>query len=458
MPTPVDLIVRRGTVVSARGRRPLDLAARDGRFVAVTLPGDLDAWQAREVVDADGLLVLPGVIDGHVHFRDPGFTWKEDWGSGSHAAVMGGVTTVLEMPNTDPATDSVEHARLKLDRALGASWCDLGLFGVVVDGNLDQLRPMADAGLVAGFKSFLGPTTGGIEAPSDDTVLQAMATVRDLGMRYGFHAENGAIVDAATARVRATGRTDPLAHLDARPTIAEEESIARMGLFALRTGCPIHIFHLTSAPGLDAVRAWRARGVDVTCEVGPQHAFLGAEAMPRLGARMRINPPIRLASEGHAAALLAGLAAGAVDAIATDHSPHTPDEKLHDDIWRSVSGHAAVEISLRLFLTLGVAAGHLTLEQLVRATSEGPARAWGLWPRKGAIAVGADADLVLVDPAARGTIEESALHGRSNVTPFQGVATVGAPVMTVLRGAPVMRDGRLVGEPRGAMVTRRRSR
>lgn len=453
MPIRADLLIRGGTVISPRGRAPLDLAARDGRLVAIGAPGALDVVAA-EVVDAAGRLVLPGIIDPHVHFRDPGFTWKEDFGSGSTAAVMGGVTTVLEMPNTDPATDSVAHAELKASRARGATWCDVGLIGVLTEANLGELRPMASAGLVVGFKAFLGPTTGGIESPSDGAILDAMRVVRDLGMRLGFHAENGSIVKHESARVRATGRTDALAHLDGRPAIAEEESVNRMALFALRTGCPIHIFHLTSAPGLAAVEAWRARGVDITCEVGPQHTFLGAEAMPRLGSRLRINPPVRLAAEGHAAALLAGLASGRIDAIATDHSPHTREEKLHEDIWQAVSGHAAVEISLRLFLTLGVHAGAMTLEQLVRATSEGPARTWGLWPRKGAIAIGSDADLTIVDPDVPGVVEEAALHGRSSVTPFQGTATRGAAVATILRGRVVMRDGALVGEPDGRLISR----
>ncbi len=453
MPLAADLLIRGGTVVSSIGRRRMDLAVRDGRIVAQLAPGSVGV-AARETVDAGGLLVMPGIVDGHVHFRDPGFTWKEDFGSGSHAAVMGGVTTVLDMPNTDPPTDSVGHARLKRSRALGASWCDVGLIGVVTEANRDALAPMARAGLVVGFKAFLGPTTGGIDAPSDGAILDALATVRDLGMRLGFHAENGAIVAHHTARVRAAGRTDPLAHLDARPALAEEESVGRMALFALRTRCPIHIFHLSSAEGLATVEAWRARGADITCEVGPQHCFLGAEEMPRLGARMRINPPIRARAEGHADALLDGLARGAVTSIATDHSPHTREEKLHDDIWRSVSGYAGVETSLAVFLTHGVHAGRITLERLVGATSEGPARAWGLWPRKGHLGVGADADVVLVDPDREGRIEEDALHGRASVTPFQGMATRGGPVLTVLRGRVVMREGELHGEPRGAWLPR----
>lgn len=453
MPIAADLLIRGGTVVSPRGRARLDVAAQDGRIVALLAPGTGDV-DARETIDAGGLFVLPGVIDGHVHFREPGLTWKEDIATGSHAAVMGGVTTVLEMPNTVPATDSVEHAALKASRVPGRAWCDIGLIGVVTETNAPELRPMAEARLVVGFKAFLGPTTGGIEAPSDGAILDALAEVRDLGMRLGFHAENGAIVAWATDRVRAAGRADPLAHLDGRPALAEEESVNRMALFALRTGCPIHIFHLTSAPGLAAVEAWRARGADITCEVGPQHAFLGAEEMPVVGPRMRINPPIRLRAEGHGDALLDGVARGAVTAIATDHSPHTREEKLHDDIWQAVSGYAGVETSLALFLTEGVAAGRLTLEQLVRATSEGPARTWGLWPNKGWIGVGGDADLTLVDLDRPGVVDEATLHGRSSVTPFHGWTTRGAPVSTVVRGRVVMREGALHGEPIGRLVSR----
>lgn len=451
--TTADLIVRNGTVVTARGRGELDIAVRDGRIAALAARG-APGMRAHQEVDASGRYVIPGIIDGHVHFRDPGLTHEEDFGSGSEAAVMGGVTTVIDMPNTLPPTDSVEHARRKAREAQAKAWCDVGLIGLVSDGNLTELRPMAGSGLVVGFKAFLGPTTGGIGRPEDGALLDAMREIAALGMRLGVHAEDGEIVEHEVARLRAAGRTDPLAHVESRPVIAEVESLGRTGLFARDTGCAVHAFHVSSRDGLDMVDVWRAQGVDYTVEATPHHCFLGAEDMRELGSRMRINPPVRARADGHAAALVAGLASGRVTGIGTDHAPHTREEKLHHDIWQAASGFAGVETSLPLFLTHGVHAGRMTLEQYVRASSEGPARTWGLYPRKGAIAVGSDADLTVVDLELEDVIEERRLHGQNPLTPFEGQRTRGAAVATIIRGRLVMRDGALVGEPHGVLVRR----
>jgi len=451
--TRVDLIVRNGTVVTSRGRGAWDVAASDGRVVAIAARGTLSLAADHEV-DATGRFVLPGVIDGHVHFRDPGLVHKEDMESGSRAAVMGGVTTVLDMPNTLPPTDSVARARDKAARVEGRAWCDVGLIGLVAGGSLDELSPMAGSGLVVGFKAFLGTTTGDLSRPTDGALLDAMRVVASVGMRLGVHAEDEEVIAHETARLRAAGRTDPLAHVESRPVIAEVESVQRVGLFAAHTGCPVHVFHVTSRQGLDMVDRWRSEGVDMTTEATPQHCFLGAEDMATQGARLRINPPVRHRAEGHGEALLAGLASGRVTGIGTDHSPHTREEKLHDDIWRSVSGFTGVETAVPLFLTHAVRARRMTLEQYVRASSEGLARAWGLYPRKGDIRVGADADLTIIDLDAQGVIREADLHGRSDLTPFEGQPTTGRPVATIVRGRAVMLDGQLMGEPSGMLVRR----
>jgi dihydroorotase len=456
-PSLVDLVVRNGTVVTADGRSESDLAIDGGRFVEVAARGRLTVT-GREELDATGRFVIPGVIDGHVHFRDPGLTWKEDFGSGTTAAVMGGVTTVLDMPNTNPPTDSVERARLKADRLEKAAWCDVGLIGLLGAGNREQVQAMADSGLVVGFKAFLASTTGDLPAPSTDDLLVCMPVIAQAGMRLAVHAEDGAIVEREVARLRSAGRHDAMAHPESRPVGAEVTAIARIGRLALETGCPVHVCHVASAAGLDEIDKWRSRAADMTCEATPHHCLLGVEDMVTLGTRMKVNPPIRPRAEGHAEALLDGLANGRVDVIATDHAPHTREEKLRDDVWEAASGFAGVETSLRLFLTYGVDAGRLTLEQLVRATSEGPARAWGLWPRKGAVAVGSDADITILDLERDDVIEEARLHGRSNLTPFEGWRTRGAPVTTILRGTVVVDDGELIGSPTGRLVRRDESR
>jgi dihydroorotase len=200
------------------------------------------------------------------------------------------------------------------------------------------------------------------------------------------------------------------------------------------------------------VDEWRRKGIDVTCETTPHYCFLTSEFMQTLGSLLRMNPPVR--EPGHADALLRGLVEGRIDAIATDHSPHTLQEKLNDDIWQATSGFAGVETSVRLFLTYGVKAGRMTLQDYVRVVSEGPARTWGLYPRKGAIAVGSDADLTVVDMERTGVIEAARMHGKNNHNPYEGRRTTAEPVGTIVRGQVIMRDGELVGAPRGRMVKR----
>lgn len=444
----VDLIVKNGTVVTSEAEFPADVAISDGKIVAMTRPGLLDA-QAETVYDAAGQYVLPGVIDGHVHFREPGLEYKEDFGSGSRAAVMGGVTTVIDMPNTKPTTSTPEFVEQKRALAESKSYADFGLLGLVVQENVDQLVPMARAGVV-GYKCFLGETIGNIPAPDDGMLLEAFRQVKAAGLRIGFHAENNQIMQHLIRKLKAEGRTDPLAHVDSRPALAEVEAIQRMALFARHTGTKIHIFHLSSKDGLETIEEWRTKGVDITCETGAHYCFLTSEDMRTLGAMLRMNPPVR--EPGHGDALFAGLMRGSVSGIATDHSPHTKEEKLHTDIWQAISGFAGVETSVRLFLTYGVNAGRMTLPQFVRASSEGLARTWSMYPRKGSLRVGADGDLTILDMEKTGAIDASRMHGKNNHNPFEGHRTKGEAVATIVRGQIVMRDGELVGEPRGKMV------
>ncbi|MFO1539309.1 MAG: dihydroorotase [Chloroflexota bacterium] len=444
-------VVRGGRVVGPDGIRAADVVITGERIAAVVAPGAGAAAGGR-TIDAAGLLVLPGAIDGHVHFRDPGFPAKEEIATGSAAAVAGGITTAIEMPNTDPPTIDLASARAKAERIAGRSRCDIALLAAVTDATLDAIVPLARSGLVVGFKAFLAPTTGGIPTPSDATLRTAMVRIRDLGMRLAVHAEDGERIALETAALRAAGRTDPLAHLESRPAASEVAAIDRIGRLAVEAGCPVHVLHLSSAPGLAALGRWRAAGARLTAEVTPQHCFLDAAEMPATGATMRVNPPVRHAAEGHAAALLAALADGRIATIGSDHAPHTPEEKAAASIWDAPSGFSGVETLLALFLTHGVAAGRLRPEDLARALGAATADTWGLAPRKGRVAPGADADLTLVDPARPGAIDPARLHGRTNVTPFAGTRTSGAAVLALLRGRVVMEEGEPVGPPSGRLI------
>ncbi|MDQ3554323.1 MAG: dihydroorotase family protein [Chloroflexota bacterium] len=432
--------------------RQVDLAIRDGRVVAVADRGALDlralGLEGAEVVDASGLHVLPGVIDAHVHFREPGLEYKEDWASGSQAAVMGGVTCVLEMPNTVPPTDRAEHVREKQRLAEGRSWVDFGLFGLLARGGLERMRPMAQAGVI-GFKCFLGETTGALPAPDDAELLSALREAASLRLRVGFHAEDRAIIALLVEAAQAGGRTDAMAHAETRPIEAEVTAITHACRLAADARAAIHVHHLSSMAGMSAVEAGRAQGVDITAEVTPHHLLLSTDDIERVGSVTRVNPPLRPPGEG--AALMEALAKGGIEMVASDHAPHTRAEKTRRDVWQVSPGFSGVEILLPLLLS-AVRAGQLTLHDVVRVTSDGPARAWGIHPRKGAIAVGADADLTLVDLSRESVIDQDRLSGKEPVTPFHGHSTVGAAVSTIVRGRLVMLEGRLVGDPSGRMV------
>jgi len=436
----VDLVVRGGTVVTSGGRMRGGVAISDGKVVAIA--SDETLPDAEQTIDASGRYVLPGVINPHVHFREPGLEYKEDYTTGSTAAVMGGVTAVIDMPNTKPPTSTPEVVELKMRLVEEKAFCDIANFAVVVQENIDQIPALAEAG-VCGYKVFLGETIGQIPAPDDGALLDAFELITKTGLRIGFHAENDQILQHKIRQLKASGRTDALAHLESRPAICEAESIQRMALFASYTGTRIHIYHLSSRDGLEMIKEWRRKGVDITTETGEHYTFLDAPVdMPRLGPRLRMNPPIR--SREHGEALFQGLLDGSIEAIGTDHSPHTREEKLNDDIWKAISGFTSVETSLAVFLSMAVNTGRMTLEQLVRVSSEGPAKCWDLYPQKGALQLGSDGDLTIIDLDERWTIDEASLHSKNNVTPFHGVEVQGRAVATIVRGNLVMQDGELL--------------
>ena len=446
-----DLLIRNVTLVSHAGRRSVDISIVDGVFAAIEPAGTIAAAVSGETLDGAGLTALPGPIDGHVHFREPGLEHEETWLTGARAAVFGGVTTVLDMPNTIPPTDTVEHARDKIALAQLHSHCDFGVFGLVGEST-DRTAGLVGSGLVVGLKAFLGPTTGGLGAPDDDGLLQALTVARTAGLRVAFHAEDRQTIAAALERGR---RSDPIAHLEARPAEAEVRAIERIGELLAAANARGHVCHVSSAIGLHAIEELRAEGVDLTCEVTPHHVLLDRDVYADFGGVAKVNPPIR--GEPDASALLAALADGRIDILASDHAPHLAADKVRASIWDVPSGFAGVETLLPLMLT-AVHDGRLSLERLVHATSEAPAKTWGLWPRKGSVAVGADADLTLVDLERASTISAAQLHGKNNLSPFEGRATIGAVATTIVRGRIVVRDGQLIGHAGWGQPVRTNSR
>jgi dihydroorotase len=449
-PSCVDLVIENGILVSPHGMQEGAVAVEHGRIVAIG--GSAAMPPARRRVDARGRHIIPGALDVHVHFREPGFSHKETWASATAAAAIGGVTTVFDMPNTSPPTANAQAVRDKIAMASAQALVDFGVYGYVGEHNIAELNAMAEAGASA-FKLYLGSDNPLVPCPNDGAVLDAMAEIRKTGLRCTTHAENTPILTWRGERLKASGRVDLAAHLEQHADIATVEAVQRIALFSEWTGCPVHIAHENCRHALPVISAAKARGVDLTAETCPHYLFLSMDDADRAGGNpLRVKPPVREA--GHAGPLWAALMSGVIDMISTDHAPHLPSEKLRSSIWDVSPGFPGVETSMRLMLTQ-VAAGRMTLPDYVRMACEAPARAFGLYPRKGALLPGADADIVILDMADSRPIRGAELHSLGNLTPFEGMETTGAAAMTFVRGRLVADQGRIVAAAgTGCSITR----
>jgi len=431
-----DLIVRGGEVVNHAGRGLADVGVRGGKVAAI---GDLSQASAGEVFDAAGLAVLPGVIDTQVHFREPGMEWKEDLETGSRAAVLGGVTAVFEMPNTQPTTTDAEALEDKLARAAGRMHCDHAFYVGGTHENAAFLGELERLPGCCGIKVFMGASTGDLLVQDDEGVEQVL---RHVNRRAAFHSED----EYRLAERRPLARTgDWTSHPEVRDAQSAIQSTERLVRIARALGKRIHVLHVTTREEI----AFLAAHKDVaSVEVTPQHLTLaGPEAYERLKGYAQMNPPIRGAE--HRAGLWAGVANGVADVIGSDHAPHTTEEKARP-YPASPSGMPGVQTLLPVMLT-HVAEGRLTLERLVDLTSHGANRIFGL-ADKGRLAVGYDADLTLVDLAARRLMTHDMMASRVGWTPFDGVEATGWPMATIIRGAVAMRDGEIAAPHLGQPV------
>lgn len=442
---PVQMLIKNGTIVSPISSMRGHLVIDDGKVVEIIFR-DGDLPEAETTIDAEGLHVLPGLIDPHVHFRVPGLDYKEDFNTGSQAAVAGGISTVIDMPNVKPPTSDLESLEMKLDCSRGNSYCDYGIYAVLIDGSGPKIHPLAEAG-VCGYKIFMGDTIGSIEPPADGEIIEQWRIMAETGLRCGVHAEDNSILFYLRDKLQAEGRKDPLAFLESRPAVAEVEAIQRAILFAREAGSKLMIYHMSSKEGVEVLRRTKAEGiVDVKGETGPHYFLFEGEDMVRkgLGSLIRMNPPVRSADHGEE--IFRGLLDGTIDVIGTDHSPHTREEKMYDDrmgdIWKSTSGWPGVETNVPVMLSL-VNEGRLSLNQYVKLQSEGPARAWNLYPRKGNLGIGADGDVTIVDMNKPGVIDENKLHTKNKLSPWHGWEVTAQPVYTIVRGEIKMKDGEI---------------
>ncbi|MEX2628402.1 MAG: dihydroorotase [Tistlia sp.] len=432
-----DTILRGGRIFTPNGLAEGDLALADGRIARI---GDVGGASAAEVVDCRGLTVLPGVIDTQVHFREPGLEHKEDLESGTRAAAMGGVVAVFEMPNTKPSTLDAAAMADKVRRAEGRTWTDHAFFMGTAAENADKLAELEGLPGCCGVKIFMGSSTGSLLVEDDETLLEALRHGR---RRVAVHCEDETRLRERLALVRdgADSSQHPVWR-DAETARLATERLLRLARIA---GRKVHVLHVTTAEELPLLAANK----DIaTCEVTPQHLTLEApDCYERLGSLAQMNPPIRGAE--HRAALWDGVRQGLFDVVGSDHAPHTLEEK-QVAYPRTPSGMPGVQTLVPLLLD-HVAAGRMTLERFVDLTAHGPGRIYQL-AGKGRLAVGYDADLTVVDLAARREITGDWLAAKCGWSPFEGMSVTGWPVMTWIRGRAVMREGALNGAPSGRPV------
>ena len=429
-----DLVIRNGMAVLPAGLAPADIGVRNGKIVEI---GAIAAGQTGEEIDATGLTILPGMIDTQVHFREPGGEHKEDLATGSKAAVMGGITGVFEMPNTNPSTSTTAALEDKLNRAKGRMWCEHAFYVGATPDNIQELPELERLPGTCGVKMFMGSSTGSLLVEEPGAIEAVMASGN---RRVAVHAE-----DEARLRERkniADAAANPTAHPEWRDAITALNATNQIVELARKTGRRVHVLHISTGDEMDFLQHHK----DIaTVEITPNHITMEApDCYERLGSLAQMNPPVR--DGAHRRRIWQAVADGTVDILGSDHAPHTREEKANT-YPNTPSGMPGVQTTLPLMLT-HVNEGRLSLLRLVDMMAHGPNRVWGI-AGKGRIAMGYDADFTLVDMNAERTIQADWLASRAGWSPYEGVACKGWPVGTIIRGRQVMRDAELIGEADG---------
>ncbi len=437
-----DVTVRGGTLVTPEGQRRADLSIEGERIanIAPELPaGATD-------IDARGLLVLPGLIDVHLHFNEPGRAEWEGAATGSRALAAGGGTLFFDMPlNSTPCTLNAREFDRKRTALEAASITDFALWGGLVPGSVTEMAELASRGVI-GFKAFMCDS-GLPEFPRADdvTLLEGMREATRLGLPVAVHAESEELTKTLSGRMT---RRDARDFLDSRPLVAELDAIQRALLFARETGAGLHIVHISSGRGVALAAEARAAGVNVSIETCAHYLFFTEEDMERIGAAAKCAPPLRPAQEQQA--LWDAVMRGDVDIVASDHSPTTPGMKGGDfaSAWGGIAG---VQSTLAVLLDRGFHARGLPIERIAALVATVPARRFRI-ERKGSLRVGMDADLAIVDPAESITLTEADLFQRHKISPYLGATFRGTVRRTIRRGETLFEGGRIVATGQGKLI------
>jgi allantoinase len=448
-----DLYLKNAQIVTEAAIFSGGVVVEDGKITRVISgPADVDAG---ETIDVQGKLLLPGVVDGHAHFNQPGRDHWEGYRTGTMAAAAGGVTSVLEMPlNSTPPTISAELLSHKREVVRSEAVIDYAQWGGLVDDNLDDLAGMNAEGVI-GFKAFMSASGVDFERLDDDLIYAGLLKMKELGNVVGLHAENETVTAYLGNKIRATGRTDRASWYESRPPETELEAVVRACYWAKVTGGNLQVVHVSIPEGLRAVASAKAEGAHVTAETCPHYLFFDHQDFERIGPAAKCAPPIR--SRATVEAMWQCVKDGLVDTIGSDHSPCSWDEKEKgmDDIWKAWGGISGIQLLLPALLTAGVHEHGLALTDLVRLISGNPARLFGLYPQKGAIQPGADADLALVDIDKDWTLSADQLFYKNKHSAYVGYTFKGQVQRTLVRGVTVYQDGEIKVEPGFGQLLRR---
>jgi len=433
-----SLVIRNGTVVVEDRTVRADILAEDGKITKIAKK---ISARADEMVDATGRFVLPGVVDAHAHMGDPEFTRREDFKTGTQAAAAGGVTTVLDMVLKTPV-DTQEAAREKIDRATREGLVDFSLHaGMMNSRNIANIGSLTEIGICS-FKAFMC-------APyyiDRANLLLLMKNTVPFRAITNVHAEDEELSEQLAAKLKRERRTDPIAHNESKPNAVEEKAIRGAIELARTARSKLHISHMSTGEGVGLVAAAKRERVAVSAETCPHYLTLTRADVLKLGPYLKMSPPLK--TEADVLALWRGVADGTVDMISSEHAPGEADEKEigWDNIWDAWGGVPTIETMLPIMLSEGVNKNRITIQRLAKVMSENPARRFGLYPRKGRIAAGADGDFTIVDLSFEKKVKAGELHYKVGWTPYEGWTLKGWPTTTIIRGQIVMKDGQLVGK------------
>jgi allantoinase len=444
LPT-VDMVLKNGRIITPAGRIDASIVIDKGKIALIASESHLPP--ADSSINLDGQYVLPGIFDAHVHFRDPNDAYleTEDFASGTKAAAAGGVSTVLDMPNTCPPVISASALKDKLQKIEPKAYVNFGLYGGAGIQNLEELSSLASAGVVA-FKTFV-PAGRANSASDEVSLFRVFEKIASIGLPCSVHAENSSLIDFLKKRLVADNRNDLLAHTESRPNFVEAQAISNVLILANAAKARVHIAHMSTWEGVRLVALAKAMGHNTTAETCPQYLLLTVDKIERHSFYAKVNPPLR--SKSDVRELWKAVKDRVIDILVSDHAPQPEGDKDSglNDIWKASSGMPGVETMLPLMLTK-VNEGLISLERLVEVLSESVSKIFGLYPRKGIIRVGSDADLTIVDMHRERTIRVDDLKTKAkDLVIYDGWKVRGVPVGTIVGGKIVMWDGEVVGRP-----------